>query len=124
LGKLVRQCEQVYRHFFGEDRVIFNPDVFRFKEGVRSNSNDHLGREERFANISSHLEFGPNADLHNQDTVIVFDDVVTSGSSLIGAKKLLREHPVGSIQLLALAKNIGNIMPDKWANEALYDPDK
>lgn len=124
LGKLIVQCEEAYRPLFGSDRVIFNPDVFRFKEGVRSNHNDYLGKQERFENIASHLELAPSSCLHEEDTVIVVDDVVTTGSTLIGAQRLLEARGVTMIKLIGMTRNIGNIMPEKWANEALYDTDQ
>ncbi len=120
LGALITQCEAEYRDRFGMDRVIFDPLVFGFHPGVRSNSNDHLSRAERFENIAAHL-FLNGQGLTNQDTVVVVDDVVTSGSTLIGAKRLLEERGVGSIQLLGIAKNIGDIMPEKWKSEYIYD---
>jgi hypothetical protein len=120
LGALVEQCEARYRAQYGKDRVIFDPAVFNFLPGVRSNSNDHLGRAERFENIANHLSLSA-ANLRDQDTVIVVDDVVTSGSTLIGAKRLLESGGVSGIQLLGISKNIGDIMPDQWKGEELYD---
>jgi FMN phosphatase YigB (HAD superfamily) len=120
LGVLVAQCEAAYRATYGFDRVVFKPDIFGFRNGVRSNSNDHLNRAERFDNLSKYLFISTPEQLHTQDTLVVIDDVVTSGSSLISAKKLLEQLSVGSIQLIGISKNIGEIMPERWRGEALY----
>lgn len=122
LGALISQCEKAYRKRFGDGRVVFEPNLFQFTDGVRSNSNDHLNREERFENVAKHLALSPGATLNVQDTVVVVDDVVTTGSTLIGAKMLLEANGVRYTQLLGISKNISNFMPEKWKNTALYDP--
>jgi HAD superfamily hydrolase (TIGR01549 family) len=118
LSFLLNQCEALHRSRYGADRVVFVANVFGFVNGVRSNSNDYLSRAERFENVSKHLLL--RADFSPQDTIIVVDDVVTSGASLIGSKKLLELFGVKHIQLVGISKNIGDIMPEKWKNEAVY----
>ncbi len=121
LGRLISQCETYFRASrYSSTSVHFDPNVFRYKNGVRSNSNEHLGREERFANITENLELSEGVRFAAGDKVIVVDDVVTSGSTLIGAEKLLKQNGVGFIKLVAMAKNVGQIMPEKWRSEQVY----
>jgi predicted amidophosphoribosyltransferase len=87
---------------------------------VRSNSTGYLSREERFANITENLELSEGVCIAAGDKVIVVDDVVTTGSSLIGAEKLLRQNGVGFIKLVAMAKNVTQIMPEKWRSDQVY----
>lgn len=123
MGNLVRQCEKHYLQDSRNDRVIFEPDLFEYGEGVLSNSKDGLNKDERFQNIRQSLALNKPDLLTVQDIVIVIDDVVTTGSSLIRAKELLEGIGLRHPQLVAMGRTIGNFMPTHLKDVALYDPD-
>lgn len=123
LGALVQQCAREYEAA-GSGRLVFRSNIFCFKAEVRSNSREYLSKDERFENIYKNLKLNDNIDVNSDDTIVVFDDVVTTGSSLIGADKLLRGLGISYIQLVALSKNISNIMPERWKNEVVNVPEE
>jgi hypothetical protein len=121
LGRLIQQCQDYSAtHHSSNMRIRFEPNLFEYAPGVRSNSNEHLNREDRFANVTEYLKLSSTANLQAADKVIVIDDVVTSGSTLIGAGKLLKQAGVEFVRLVAMAKNVGQIMPEKWRSEQVY----
>jgi phosphoglycolate phosphatase-like HAD superfamily hydrolase len=93
---------------FRKNALSFAPDLLAYKDGVRSNSNDHLGRDERFVNVRDHL-FVQRPELVTSQ-VLVLDDVTTTGSTLIYAKKYLELAGARSVTCLSLAKNISDVL--------------
>ena len=90
--------------------VIIAPTLLGFKEGVRSQHNDGLGRIERFANIRDHLFVQQPELLRQSVTVVVLDDVVTTGASLIYSSLRLQEAGASEVLRLAIAKSIGDVL--------------
>ncbi|MEZ2739704.1 HAD-IA family hydrolase [Comamonas jiangduensis] len=85
------------------------PDLLAYAAGVRSNHNEHLTRVQRFENVRDHL-FVKHPDLIDQNkAILVIDDVVTTGASLIYAHKRLTDSGASHVYLLGLGKNIGDI---------------
>ena len=93
---------------FRKNALSFVPDILAYKDGVRSNSNDHLGRDDRFINVRDHLFVQYPESVTSQ--VLVLDDVTTTGSTLIYAKKYLELAGARSVTCLSLAKNISEVL--------------
>jgi len=92
------------------DAVHFSTTLLSYGQGVRSQSGDHLGRVDRFMNVRDHLFVTDPASVRGRDFVII-DDVCTSGATLMYAKKRLIEAGARNVQLLALSRNISEILP-------------
>ena len=84
----------------------FIPDLLAFRPGVVSNHANHLTAQERFANVGDHLFVKRPHDVRGK-RVIVLDDVVTSGATLLWAHRYLSEAGASEVTCLALAQAIG-----------------
>lgn len=85
------------------------PDLLAYREGVRSNSNDHLNKADRFTNVRQHL-YVNRLDVIDPDSLyIVIDDVATSGSTLCYAQKYLQAKGAKHVRLFSVAKNISGM---------------
>ena len=62
---------------------------------------------ERFENVRDHL-FVKQPDRVQNRTIVVLDDVVTSGASLMYARQYLLDAGADSVSCVAIAKAIGN----------------
>lgn len=91
-------------------KFSFVPDLLAYKKGVKSNSNDKLGALERFANVRDHLFVNKPELAARAARVLVIDDVSTTGSSLIFAKKYLVAAGAKEVTCLSLAMNISNVL--------------
>ena len=66
------------------------PYLFCFDEEALSNHKEAKTNSKRFSNIENHLHINQKQLLNdNLDSIIIIDDIVTTGASLIGASKLL-----------------------------------
>lgn len=92
--------------------LTFNSDVFGYREGVQSNSGEHLKKVQRFQNVGNHLYIKQTHLVNQGRYYLVLDDVVTSGASLLYCKKYLEDAGAGHVACLALAHNIGALYPD------------
>jgi beta-phosphoglucomutase-like phosphatase (HAD superfamily) len=90
--------------------VDIAPQLLAYREGVRSQHNDLLNQHDRFTNVRDHLFVQLPHLIDPKATVVVIDDVCTTGASLIYATKYLREAGATDIKCLALAKNIGDVL--------------
>lgn len=91
--------------------VFVAPDLFAYKEGVKSQHKDVDSRVDRFKNVRDHL-FVRRPDLIKPGVCnIIIDDVCTTGASLIYATKYLRGEGATNVKCLALAKNVGDVLP-------------
>ncbi|MCV9880023.1 NIF family HAD-type phosphatase [Brenneria izbisi] len=89
--------------------VILATDLLAYRDGVRSQHGEHLNQGERFMNVREHLITSNVSRLSSVDEVVVIDDVVTTGASLIYAYKCLRDAGARSVTLFSLAKNISDV---------------
>lgn len=96
--------------FPGSNRISVEPELLAYKEGVRSNSNDHLSANDRFANVRDHLFVKRPEKVAQGQKVLVIDDVCTTGSSLIYAGLYLLQAGSGEVTRLAIAMNVGNVL--------------
>lgn len=80
-------------------------DIFYFTEGVLSQHHEYLNKAQRIANIRDHLKMKPGIRLLNK-SIFVLDDVITTGTTLHFAKKLLRQNSAKHAFPLAIAQTI------------------
>lgn len=84
----------------------FIPDVLAFKNGAVSSHGLHLDRDQRFANVGANL-YVKNEHIIRNKQVLIFDDVVTTGASLLWAHRCLSDARSGEISCMSLTKAIG-----------------
>jgi len=114
LEAFLAQLESSYKNNLStiKRKISFVPDLLAYKEGVRSNSNDKLSSSERFENIRDHLFVRRTDALKSPVKVLVIDDVSTTGSTLIYAKKYLLGAGASEVTCLSIAMNISNVLYD------------
>jgi beta-phosphoglucomutase-like phosphatase (HAD superfamily) len=93
----------------GRLTVICEPKLLAYKEGVKSQHNDHLTAIERFINVRDHLTVQQPEFIRPGTSFLIIDDVVTTGASLIFSQQYLRAAGAADVKLLSMAKNIGNL---------------
>ena len=86
--------------------VAFRSDVLAFRPGAVSSHGNHLTAEQRFANVGDNLHVSRPQDIHGKH-VIVIDDVVTTGATLLWSHRYLREAGARSVSCLSLAQAVG-----------------
>lgn len=87
-------------------RVRFRPDLLSFDEGVESAHGRHLSAEQRRANVEAHLHVAQPDAVRGQ-RVLIIDDVITTGASLLWSSRLLTAAGATQVKCLALAKAVG-----------------
>lgn len=109
LGYLIKQLRDSYgdRPMIKGLRLLFDPQVLAYRDGVQSQSHDHLDHKQRMANVRDHL-FVYDEDAVRGKRVLVIDDVTTTGATLLYAKKYLEEAGAKSVDLFSLAQTISN----------------
>lgn len=83
----------------------FIPDLMSYRQGVRSHSGEHLNKEQRFQNVRDSLLVNDGCRIAGRQ-VVVIDDVVTTGASLIYAKIYLEAAGAFEVVCLSMAKAI------------------
>lgn len=108
LEQLLAQLQASHRaHPFGiHSDLKFVPDLMRYRDGVLGHSSLHLNQLQRFENVRDHLEVA-RPEVVRGNHVIVIDDVITTGASLVYADKYLREAGARNVSCVALAHAIG-----------------
>lgn len=86
--------------------VAFRSDVLAFRPGAVSSHGNHLNSDQRFANVGDNLHVARPQDIQGKH-VIVIDDVVTTGATLLWSHRYLREAGARSVSCLSLAQAIG-----------------
>ncbi len=86
--------------------IQFRPNLLAYTDGVQSNSREHLSREQRFQNIRDHLIVNQPGSIPHNTSILVIDDVVTSGATLVYSKLYLENQATCTVTCLAIAKNI------------------
>lgn len=84
-----------------------HPEVMAFSEGVVSAHGQHLTAAQRFENVEKHLNVADAAAIQGRP-VLVIDDVVTSGASLVCASRALTAAGASQVKCLALAKAVSD----------------
>ncbi|EEX8907463.1 HAD-IIIC family phosphatase, partial [Escherichia coli] len=84
-------------------KTAYISDLFYFSEGAKSLKT--LGRDEREREIKKNLNFNPKyASIIENAKILIIDDVITTGSTLKGAKLLLEKMQPQRVLSIALAK--------------------
>ncbi|HRX99546.1 MAG TPA: HAD-IA family hydrolase [Xanthomonadaceae bacterium] len=86
--------------------VSFCSDLLAFRPGAVSSHGNHLGKDERFTNVGENLHVARPQDVRDKH-VIVIDDVVTTGATLLWSHRYLMEAGARSVSCLSLAQAIG-----------------
>lgn len=86
--------------------VEYLHDILEFRSGAVSSHGRHLNADERFNNVGENLYVRRPADIKRRH-VIVIDDVVTSGATLLWAHRFLMSAGARRVTCLSLAKAIG-----------------
>ena len=108
LERLLAQIERAERAepYHEAQKFEFIPDLLMFNEGAASSHGDHLNREQRFANVGEHLHVN-RPDLAHGRHIVIIDDVVTTGASLLWADRKLRQVGARTVNCVAMTKAIG-----------------
>lgn len=90
------------------DRIYgcaYADDVFEFSMGTKSHHFERTTKVERYQNLQESLRL-KQAERVGQHHVVVIDDIVTTGATLVSAKVLLEDAGASSVTCLALARAI------------------
>jgi len=90
--------------------VTTHPGLLAYKNGVKSQHGEHLGRDDRFINVRDHLFVQTPEQIQPNASFLIIDDVVTTGASLIYAHKYLKDAGAINVKCLAIAKNVGDVL--------------
>lgn len=88
-----------------KDRCQFVPDVLRYADGAIAHSGQRLSKAQRMANARANLSVRRANAVSGQD-IIVVDDVVTSGATLLQARRCLHEAGAKEVTCVAFAKTV------------------
>lgn len=105
LPRLESMLQQLAQSRAWSPDMEFIPDLMSYQEGVRSHSGEHLNREQRFQNVRDCLRVNDGRRIARKQ-VVVIDDVVTTGASLIYAKIYLESAGASEVICLSMAKAI------------------
>lgn len=86
--------------------LTFLPALLAFKDAAVSSHGMHLSRDDRFINVGENLHVQEPQSIQGK-RVVVIDDVVTTGASLLWAHRMLLEAGAQSVHCVALAKAVG-----------------
>lgn len=102
--RLENLLTRLSRHSSNQNTVYIS-DLFFFSEGAQSLKT--LGRDERAREIESSLHFNPKySSLIMNAKILIIDDVITTGSTLKGAKSILQSMNPERVLSIALAKTV------------------
>lgn len=90
--------------------LSIGPDLLAYKDGVRSQHLEQLNQHDRFVNVRDHLYVKTPGLITKGTTILVIDDVCTTGASLIYATEYLQAVGAVNVKCLALAKNVGDVL--------------
>lgn len=110
LANLLKQVESRLTNPLLAGRTVFLPELLAYRDGVLSNSREHLSREDRFKNIRDHLYINQPEKLKDRQDILIIDDVATSGSTLIYPKIILEKDSRRVVTCLSIAKNISKVV--------------
>lgn len=110
LERLLSQVESAYRPpkvtMTRPPTVQFLDDVLAFRVGAVSSHGHHLSAAERFKNVGENLYVKRPQDIEGKH-VVVIDDVVTSGATLLWANRYLLQSGARKVSCMSLTKAIG-----------------
>lgn len=104
LEELLAQVERITPQGT-RNRCEFAAGLLAYSDSAESHSGKHLNKEQRLANAMANLSVAAPNTLRGRD-VIVFDDVVTSGATLIATEAKLLDAGARSVTCAAMAKSV------------------
>lgn len=109
LGRLIEQLAASYGDTprMNRMRLTFDPGVLAYRQGVRSQSREHLSPDERFANVRDHL-YVVNPAAARGRKFLVIDDVATTGATLLYAQQYLTNVGATSVDCFSIAQNVSD----------------
>ena len=104
-GRLLELLDRICDRLTGsrEREIFFDAGVLEYTQGAFSNK--LLDQEGRFMNVRDHLVVSNKAVVIGR-TVLVLDDVVTSGATFYYANRYLRKAGATDVHCLALTQTI------------------
>lgn len=111
LERLLDQCARAYQPPRGRmgrnaSDIAFHAGILAYRPVAVGHHGNHLNAEQRFANVADNLYVSQPQHIRGKH-VIVIDDVVTTGASLLWSHRYLVEAGATSVSCLSLAKAIG-----------------
>lgn len=91
----------------GDSSIEFLPGLLTYLPGAQSHHSAHLNRQQRFENVRDYLRVVPGQG-HIGKQIVVIDDVVTSGASLIYARMYLIAAGASDVTCLSMTKAINS----------------
>lgn len=107
LQHFFQQIEEEHAQWSAYSRleVSFSYDLLAFDAGVASHHNGRLKRQARIDNIRRYL-YTPSPSSVEGRHILLVDDVITSGATLLTAKERLMESGAASVHVMALAQTV------------------
>lgn len=114
LENFLEQLRQCFAVSPIEDlNISVHPGLLAYKDGVKSQHNDHLNHLERFKNVRDHLYVAQMDLVTPRAAFLIIDDVTTTGASLIYAYQYLKDAGATDVKCLSMSKNIGDLYPKR-----------
>ena len=105
------QAERLARRLAGEAGLPFLPSVLCKKRGMRSQVG--LGAAQRFANLQNAVSPGPRIRQVVGKTVLLVDDIMTTGSTVESCAHALRAAGARAVYVLCAARRFRHARPQK-----------
>jgi hypothetical protein len=108
--RLERMLDQL-RQFINDhpfprsSNLAYDDSIFYFSKEARSLHASYMSPGERFSSVQGSLLLAEPVDLAGM-SFIVLDDVITTGSTMLSAHRLLTESGASQVECLALAKAV------------------
>ena len=107
MESLLRQIQASIGSSSELSKMEFYPDAMAFRSGVLSSHRMRLTAKERFANVERSLYVARPERIRNRQ-VVVIDDVITSGATMVTASNLLGRAGAIDVKCVAIAKAISD----------------
>ena len=95
------QCEIIARKLGEKLDLPVYSDIVKIKNTKEQKA---LSKEERFINIKGAFKVKNSNNIKNKK-IILIDDVITTGATLLECEKVLKENGVKEIKILTVAKS-------------------
>ena len=94
------QCEVIAKHLSEELNIPVSKSLIKIKDTKEQKS---LSKEERYKNIKDAFEIRDKKILNKR--ILLIDDVVTTGATLLECEKIFKKYNVEEITVLTIAKS-------------------
>ena len=87
--------------------IIRKPNIDLLIKDKRTKAQKFLNKEQRIQNLKGKIMIKPNSiDLVKSKTILVIDDVTTTGATLSEITKVLKQNKAGKVYAFTLAKDV------------------